>query len=179
MKLGINERLKGKKLYKEIWKPVITDEEDYTGLYEVSNMGKIRSIKSNKILKGCKEKDGYLLVNLYKNGKKKMYKVHRLVAFAFVKGYFEGAIVDHINTIKDDNRVINLKWVTYKQNNNNPKSIQKKNKRVVCVETGQIFNSMKEAGEYVSIDSTHIVACCKGKRKICGGFHWEYYEEVV
>ena len=96
MKLGVNERLKGKKLYREVWKPVITDKEDYTGLYEISNLGRVRIVKTGKIKKSCKDKGGYYSIVLCKNGKKIGHRIHRLVAFAFVEGWFEGACVDHI-----------------------------------------------------------------------------------
>lgn len=135
MKLGVNKRLKGKKLYAEVWKPVITDEEDYTGLYEVSNLGRVRSLDrwinnsydskqfiKGKIKKGSVDKNsGYTIIILHKDGKSKTYRIHRLVAFAFVKGYFEGACVDHIIPISNGgtNKASNLRWVTYAENNNN------------------------------------------------------------
>ena len=73
-----------------------------------------------RILKPLKRKDGYLFVILSKNGELKTFKIHRLVAHMFVDGYFDGAYVDHINTIRDDNRAENLRWVTPKENCNNP-----------------------------------------------------------
>ena len=135
MKLGVNERLRGKKLYREVWKPIVTDKEDYTGLYEVSNLGRVRSLdrevwsgsnwytKKGQIMKGSVDKNsGYTSIVLYKNGKDKTYRIHRLVAFAFVEGWFEGAVVDHIIPIKNGGKNIwtNLRWVTTTQNNNNP-----------------------------------------------------------
>lgn len=125
MKLGVNERLRGKKLYRECWKPVITDEEDYTGLYEVSNLGRVRSVKNNKILKSSKGKNGYLSVSLYKNSKGKTYQVHRLVAFAFIPNPENKPYIDHINTIKTKNEVWNLRWVTPSENSNNPLTREK------------------------------------------------------
>ena len=179
MKLGVNERLKGKKLYREVWKPVITDKEDYTGLYEISNMGRIRNVKTGNIFKGSKDKGGYLLVSLTKNGKGKTHSVHRLVAFAFVKGYFEGAHIDHIDTCKTKNIWTNLRWVTAKENNNNELTREHHNeahnKKVICIETGQIFNSMNEAGEYVGVSGNAISKCVRGEQRSCRGFHWKYY----
>ena len=102
----------------EEWKPV----KNFEGLYEVSNLGRIKSLYKNgkeKILKPMKHRDGYLVVNLYKNGKRKGCKVHRLVAQAFILNIDNKPEVDHINTIRDDNRVENLKWVTKKENRNN------------------------------------------------------------
>ena len=112
----------------EIW----VDIEGYEGLYQVSNQGRVRSldrevIRNNGIkqkINGCiltpyKNDDGYLCINLYNKGKRKEYKIHRLVAINFVEGWFEGAEVDHIDTDRQNNAWTNLKWVTHKDNCNN------------------------------------------------------------
>ena len=104
----------------EIWKPI----KDYEGLYEVSNLGRVKSLNyrgtgKEKILKNTERSNGYLAIGLIKNGKTKMFRVHRLVAEAFIPNPENKPCVDHINTIRDDNRVENLRWVTYKENNNN------------------------------------------------------------
>ena len=226
MKLGVNERLKGKKLYREVWKPVITDKEDYTGLYEVSNLGRVRIVKTGKIKKSCKDKGGYYSIVLCKNGKKIGHRIHRLVAFAFVEGWFEGACVDHIIPVRNGGTNIwtNLRWVTHKENNNNPLSSKnnseaqkgktlseesrkkmseakkgEKNhnfgkhlseetkkkiseahgRKVICVETGQVFNSIKEAGESMDIGRASISACLAGRNKTASGFRWKYYEDYL
>ena len=113
----------------EIWKDVI----GYEGLYKVSNLGRVKSVGDNgkathrieHILKqsACR---GYKHVGLCKNGRMKTYSVHRLVAFAFIDKPEGKNFIDHINTIRDDNRVENLRWCTEKENNNNP--ITRKNK---------------------------------------------------
>lgn len=112
--------------YEEIWRNI----EGYEGLYQISNIGRVRSL-DRKFWNGYKwcnkksqmiainKKRNYSEVKLYKDGKFKNYGVHRLVAFAFIEGYFEGAEVDHINTKKKDNRVVNLRWCTRKENCNN------------------------------------------------------------
>ena len=99
----------------EEWRPI----KGYEGLYEVSNMGNIKSIRRRKLLKPCYNDDGYLLVVLCKDCQRKTVMIHRLVALHFIDGYFEGAEVDHINTIRDDNRVENLRFVTREENINN------------------------------------------------------------
>ena len=108
----------------EVWKPI----ENYEGLYEVSNMGRVRSldrITSNgrriksRILKQSLNTDGYPLIALYKKGGCKTIRVHILVAYAFVEGYFEGAEIDHIDTNKENNIWTNLRWVTHSGNMNN------------------------------------------------------------
>ncbi len=108
---------------KEVWKPI----KDYEGIYEVSSLGRVKSLKFNKqrILKAILNKDGYLISNLCVNGKTKMFCNHQLVAMAFL-GHepcgFE-LVVDHKNDDKIDNRLENLQVVTqrfniYKTQNN-------------------------------------------------------------
>ena len=110
----------------EIWKPI----KDFEGYYEVSNIGRVRSLNykrtgKGKILKNIEDYKGYLEVGLTKNGKRKQFKVHRLVAEAFIPNPENKPCIDHINTIKSDNRVENLRWVTYKENSNNEKTLEK------------------------------------------------------
>lgn len=116
------------KLFNETWKPI----KGYEGLYEVSNNGNVRSVdrhlmcgKQYCLLKGKPKNahhysNGYLKTNLYKNGQRKLYSVHRLVANAFIPNPNNLPCIDHINTVKDDNRVENLRWCTQKENSNNP-----------------------------------------------------------
>lgn len=110
----------------EIWKDIYFVENgiewDYRGLYQVSNKGgRVKSLKygKEKILKPVKNTKGYEHVFLYKNGKRKTFKIHRLVAFMFIEGYFEGAEIDHIDTNRTNNHVSNLRWCTSKENSNN------------------------------------------------------------
>ena len=118
----------------EEWK----DIKDYENLYQISNLGRVKSLKreiidskfrkriiKEKILKLCKDKNGYLEITLHKDKKAKTFLVHRLVALYFVEGYFEGAHVDHIDTNKENNIYTNLRFVTQKENNNNPLSKKK------------------------------------------------------
>lgn len=122
MKLSVSNRHKGKKLYTEIWKPV----KDYPN-YMVSSIGRVKSLNysrtgKEKILKLSKNKKGYLKVDLYKDGVRKLFLVSRLVAFAFIPNPKGKPCIDHIDTNKENNRVENLKWVTNKENCNNPLS---------------------------------------------------------
>ena len=113
----------------EIWKDIYFIDNmgiiyDYRGLYQVSNMGRIKNIKNDRILKKTLNNNGYETVCLGCNDddeyKQKRFMVHRLVAYMFVpRGKRTQNVVDHINTIKTDNKAENLKWVTQKENMNN------------------------------------------------------------
>ena len=101
----------------EVWKPI----KDYEGLYEISNLGRVKSLNykrtgKEKILKNTVCNDGYLKVGLTKNGKDKVFRIHRLVAEAFIPNPENKPFIDHINTIRDDNRIENLRWCTQKEN---------------------------------------------------------------
>ena len=100
----------------EIWK----DVPDYEGLYQVSNLGRVRSLprqwygKNLKIRKLQNDYKGYRVVDLYCNKIRKNKKVHQLVAMAFL-GYKPNGmhfVIDHMNDDKSDNRVENLQIVT-------------------------------------------------------------------
>lgn len=99
----------------EIWK----DVEGYEGLYQVSNKSRVRSFAkydSGIIMKQTKEGCGYLQIQFKKDGKIKHYKVHRMVAKAFIPNPENKPFVNHINGIKTDNRIENLEWVTSSEN---------------------------------------------------------------
>lgn len=95
----------------------ISDDGDVIGLERrVRNSnGALRTIKERKKSKTL-DKDGYQCVKLSKEGRTKIYKVHRLVAEAYVAGYSPNKEVNHKNFIKTDNRASNLEWVSHKEN---------------------------------------------------------------
>ena len=192
MKLSIPKRYSGRKLYKEIWRPIKGFEN-----YMVSNLGRVKSLYhgKEKILKPINN-SGYLMVNLYKNGKRKKYLIHRLVAIAFIPNTDNKTEVDHINTIRTDNRVENLRWVTSKENSNNELSKKnysksnkgrkyseetkdKKRKKIYCIELDKVFNSIKEASEELNISKGSICLVCKGIYKQIKGYHFIYYEDYL
>ena len=104
----------------ETWK----DIKEYDGKYQVSNLGRIKRVDRNIEIIGSPNTKGYLTVSLTKNGICKTKLVHRLVAETFIPNPHNKSEVDHINTIRTDNRIENLRWVTHKENCNNPISIK-------------------------------------------------------
>lgn len=96
----------------EIWK----DIQGYKNRYQVSNHGKVRSLKRNNILKPEIKNDGYLRVCLYANGKKKHKRINRLVARAFIENQNNKSQVNHKDGNKKNNHVSNLEWMTDKEN---------------------------------------------------------------
>ena len=99
------------------------DIPGYEGLYQVSNLGEIKSLNyrntgKEKILKLIKDKKGYFHVNLYKNGKLKNLQVHRLVAMAFIPNHNNYNQVNHKDENTSNNAVENLEWCTAKYNSN-------------------------------------------------------------
>ena len=100
----------------EIWK----DIPDYEGLYQVSTLGNVKSLKRGKerLLKPSKTNNGYMFVTLYKNTKHKIFKVHRLVAMTFLENPNNLSCVNHKDENKDNNHVDNLEFCTHEYNNN-------------------------------------------------------------
>lgn len=98
----------------EIWK----DIPNYEGIYQVSNLGRVKSLKKSIILKSCSV-GGYDKVILYLNKTPKHHLIHRLVLQTFKpERYFEGAVCNHKNSIKNCNNLDNLEWCTQKENVN-------------------------------------------------------------
>lgn len=95
---------------------MMLDIKDFEGLYQVTDDGQVYSIRSKKYLKARKDKDGYLLVNLYKDKKQYTRKVHRLVAEAFLDNPDNKKEVNHIDCQRDNNCASNLEWVTHREN---------------------------------------------------------------
>lgn len=97
----------------EIWR----DIKGYENLYQVSNLGNVRSLKTNKNLYYSKSRR-YLRVGLFKDKKRSCFSIHRLVAEAFIPNPNNYPCVNHKDCNGNNNKVDNLEWCTYKQNNN-------------------------------------------------------------
>lgn len=108
----------------EIWKDIVIEKNgviyDYTGLYQVSNMGGVRSLNYNKsgIIKtlSLTQRKGYNIVSLSKNGEKTIFTVHRLVATMFIPNPYNYPVVNHKDENKANNMVDNLEWCTVQYN---------------------------------------------------------------
>lgn len=126
------------------------DIKDYEGLYQISNSGKVKSIKTNTILKPSVTM-GYEKVYLYKNGKRKYVRVHRLVAEAFVYKNEGCSEVNHIDENRANNNANNLEWVTPKQNSNHGK----RNSKI----KNSLVNNNKISKEIMSINIQNGSIC--------------------
>lgn len=177
----------------EVWRDIIITKNggvvfDFTGKYQVSSEGRVRSLNYRstgeiKLMKQHKNNCGYLYVGLYVNGKQENFYVGRLVATAFIPNPDNLPEVNHINENKEDNRIENLEWCDRDYNCNhgtrNEKVAKAKCKKVVCIETGEIFESTNDVERKLGLAHDGISRCCNGKRKTCGKLHWQFYKDYL
>ena len=141
---------------KEIWKPI----KGYENLYKISNLGRVISIKTNKIRKLGYDKDNYLKIELY-NKSYKSVKVHRLVAEAFIPNPCHYSQVNHIDGNKSNNRVDNLEWCNGSYNCRHRVYQLNKNslypcKKVKCCELNKTFPSISMASHFIKRKQSKI-----------------------
>ena len=145
--------------------------------YVVNENGEVRNEKA-VVMQTQDNGNGYLYVQLRRNGKQYKRYVHRLVATAFLPNPNGLKEINHINENKADNRAVNLEWCTHAENceygTRNKRAAENHNKGVVCKETGNVYLSVKEAAISVGVVISAINNCLKGRSKTCAGYHWRY-----
>lgn len=156
----------------EQWKPI----KGYEGLYEISNFGRVKSIKTNKIRKPNPDGSGYLKIDLYYK-KYKTLKIHRLVAEAFIENKFNLPQVNHIDGNLLNNHYQNLEWCSPSYNSWHRTYILNKNslhpcKPVKCVELNKNFNSISNAARYMKLAQPTITEVLNNPNRTAGGYHW-------
>lgn len=179
----------------EIWR----DIEGYEGLYQVSDQGRVKSLKrvimkrdgrkltiNECILKPVATREGYLQVTLYAPGKQKILSVHRLVCEAFHENPHCKPQVNHVNENKKDNRACNLEWMTAKENMNfgtRNKRAGKKIAKALSKPVAQctldekvikVWQSTREAERKAGFNHSDIGHAANGRYKTHKGFIWKY-----
>lgn len=164
-------------------KETYLDIRGYEGLYLVSNLGRIKRkyMDSERILKGYENKVGYLVVCLSKNGKTKNFRIHRLVAEAFIPNPENKPTVNHIDEDKTNNMVSNLEWATMNEQNNhgtrNQRSSKKQGMKIKAIDIANgeynIYNSQQECAKRLNIMQSSISQCIRGNMKQTGGYIFE------
>ena len=167
---------------------LIRNIKEYEELYAITNHGRVWSHRVQKFLVLYTNNCGYHAVCLRKNGKVKTIKVHRLVAEAFVpvpSHYSFGTKLDvcHLDDCRTNNRADNLAWMTRSENLNTDSFREKTKNRIFskvkCVETGEIYPSIRAAGKAVGMNYYGINLCLLGRQRTCGGYHWERIVEKL
>ena len=156
----------------ESWLPI----KDFYN-YEISDKGRVRNIKTKRILKTNINSRGYIIVCLHQNNKQYVKRVHRLVAEAFYEGNHKDLDVNHIDGDKTNNFIENLEWCTRKENLEHAyrtglKSLPNKTK-VLVIETGKIYDSISECSKAINGDRCQIHRCLIGKERTCKGYHFK------
>lgn len=178
----------------EVWK----DIPGYEGLYQVSNMGRVKSLERTKdnnggkvaiperIMRTSVDTVGYSIVCLTKDGKRKTHKIHRLVGMAFVPNPENKQEINHKDGDKRNNCAVNLEWSTRLENmhhayatglacgvKNNATStaVRQYDKNMNFVAE---YPSVSEAERITGIKQSNICYCCQNKRLTAGGYIWKY-----
>lgn len=156
------------------WRPIANFQR-----YEVSDFGEIRNTKTGRILK---ERNGheYPTVTLYNQDGPRDVRIHKVVAETFYDGDHSGMDVNHKDGCKNNNNISNLEWCTRSENlkhayktglksPSGPYEIQK----VKIVETGEIYESLRECARNIGGSQSHISRCLTGERRTHKGYHFE------
>lgn len=174
-------------MIEESWK----DIKGYEGIYQVSNLGRVKSydsidklgrVRKGRVLKNYLNNWGYPIVTLSIKSKLKTFRVHRLVAEAFIPNPENKPQVNHIDEDKTNNMASNLEWVTAKENVNYGTHNERMSKTLSIpilttnLKTGEskTFYSTKECCRQLGLDPSSITKVLKGKLKQTGGYVFEY-----
>lgn len=176
---------------KEIWK----DIEGYENLYQISNLGRVKSLRKNRLMKQQKRYNYYRIRLINNNKIGKNFVVHKLVAIAFLNKqdfkYYNNSdkqkyinslnklVVNHKDENTFNNNVNNLEWCTQRYNNNYGNRINKIKKSIIQYDINgnyiKNWDSIKEAK--IKLKLSNIDKALNGKYKKCGNFIWKYKEE--
>ena len=142
------------------------DIKGYENLYFVTSCGKVWSYKYKKFLSPDKSGGGYYRVSLNKNGVAIHKLVHRLVAESYIPNPNNLPEVNHKDENKSNNSLSNLEWSSEKNNANygtrNERISKALRKGVICITTGEVFRTQREAADKFGIPQWHISNCCTG-----------------
>ena len=174
---------------KENWK----DIKGYEGIYQVSDKGRIKNVRTGRILKTHPNKKGYLMIRISDGKERKGYGVHRLVAEAFIPNPDNLPQVNHKDENKLNNNVDNLEWCTLQYNVNYGTARQRMSKTNVnnpkkCKPIAQytldyqselikVWPSGAEIERKLNFFATNVMKCCKGEIKQAYGYQWAYWKE--
>ena len=170
----------------EIWK----DIEGYENLYQVSNMGRVKSMgngNSNKskemIMKQTKNRKGYHMIRLCKEGVGKGFSVHRLVAQAFIPNPNNLPQVNHIDEEKTNNIVDNLEWCTAEYNVKYGTRTDKTSKQILQITSEnkvvRFWKSIRNVENVLGFSNSNIQKCCVGKKNTAYGYKWQYVDDYL
>lgn len=169
----------------EIWQPLvvynknITELHDYSDVYEVSNTGKVRNIKRNRLLKPKICKEGYSTMSLSRHGSTTGFRLHRIVASTFILNPDKKCFVNHIDSNRGNNVVENLEWCTVHENNAHARQNGRKSHLRGVVMSSRDdsfemeFESVKAAANAVDSTIPAIIEACT-RHKSHAGYVWRY-----
>jgi hypothetical protein len=146
-------------------------------IYRISKNGKIWSDKIKKFLKTSVHK-GYEKISINNTS----YNIHRLLALTFIPCLHDKNTVNHINSVKTDNRLENLEWVTQKENVNKSTIDTSHPRKVLQIDrfTNQVvrvFDTISDAGKHIGLTRTAISKACLGVNNTAGGYYWKFEDE--
>ena len=194
----------------EIWKPI----KGYEGYYEASTLGNIRSVdrfilstanilhtehkqlRKGRVLRQGDGRKGYKIVVLQKEGRKHTFYTHRVIATTFIDNPDNKPCIDHINGIYTDNRAENLRWVTQKENINNPNTIGKniatlrrnaknrcKAKTILQLDKDslEVIQEILPKSSYfkdMGYVRAYITSACRNRKKNAYGYKWAFKDDM-